>query len=119
MKITGAAVVMPVRDVEAALAFYTGVLGFLKEFQFGRYAGVERDGALIHLSAHGNPNTGTPGSGCVYLFCDEVDDYFREITAKGARVDGEPKDYPYGMRDFVAQDVDGNRVSFGKPCGPD
>ena len=117
MKITGAATVMPVSDIDASLRFFTQVLGFTQEFRFKEYAGVERDNCLIHLSRIGNPNTSSPGSGAVYIFCDHVDDIYHEIVKRDATVDGEPKDYPYGMRDFVAFDPDGNKLSFGSRTG--
>jgi uncharacterized glyoxalase superfamily protein PhnB len=61
----------------------------------------------------GQPDTGQPGSGAIYIFCDEVDAYFADITACGAATDSPPKNYPYGMRDFIARDPDGNQLSFG------
>ncbi|MFW6060970.1 MAG: bleomycin resistance protein [Phycisphaeraceae bacterium] len=115
MKITAAATVLPVRDIDQSLRYFTEVLGFTQEFRFDNYASIERDRALIHLSQQGNPNTAAPGSGGIYIFCDEVDDFYSEITARGATVGGEPQDYPYGMRDFVVHDPDGNKVSFGCP----
>lgn len=44
-----------------------------------------------------------------------------EMKARGARTLGEPKDYPYGMRDFNVLDLDGNELCFGmesKAPGP-
>jgi hypothetical protein len=32
---------------------------------------------------------------------------------RGARVLGEPNDYPCGMRDFAIRDLDGNQLVFG------
>ncbi len=46
-------------------------------------------------------------------FCDEIDAYFAELKRKGARLKTEPKNYPYGMRDFVVLDLDGNHLGFG------
>ncbi len=115
MHINSFAAVVTVSNLEAALRYYVDVLGFREDFRFGNYAGIERDVCRIHLSQQGNPNAGTPGSGAVYIFCDEVDAYFAEITSRGARVDAEPKDYPYGLRDFVVRDPDGNMVTFGAP----
>ena len=116
MQINSFAAVFPVSNLDAALQFYVDVLGFREEFRFGQYAGIQRDACRIHLSQHGNPNAGPPGSGAAYIFCDEVDSYFAEITSRGATVDAEPKDYPYGLRDFIARDPDGNQVTFGAPC---
>ena len=115
MKINSAATMFPVSDLDAALGYYTVVLGFEQEFRFGQYAGIKRNDCRIHLSEQGNPNTGRPGTGAVYLFCDEVDGYYAEITERGAKTESPPKDYPYGLRDFVAHDPDGNQLSFGAP----
>jgi catechol 2,3-dioxygenase-like lactoylglutathione lyase family enzyme len=104
-----------VNDITISLRFFTEVLGFRQEFRLDNYAGVERDQCLIHLSLASNPNTGQPGAGSVYIFCDEVDAFYREIVSRGALPNSEPKDYSYGMRDFVVQDPDGNKISFGAP----
>lgn len=115
MKINSSASVIPVSDLDAALRHYIEVLGFREEFRFGQYAGIKRDECHIHLSQQGNPNTSEPGTGAVYIFCDEVDSYFAEIVNRGANVAEQPRDYDYGMRDFVVRDRDGNRLSFGAP----
>ena len=38
---------------------------------------------------------------------------YRELKSRGARTLNEPKDYPYGMRDFDIHDLDGNQLCFG------
>lgn len=116
MKINGAAAVFPVSDLDASLRYFIDVLGFSQDFRFGPYAGIKRDDCCLHLSAPGNPNAGVPGTGAVYVFCDEVDGFFSQITERGAATDGAPKDYDYGMRDFIARDPDGNQLSFGAPA---
>ena len=115
MKITGAATMFPVSNLEVSLRFFKDVLGFSEDFRFGQYAGIKRDDCCIHLSAHGNPNTGTPGSACIYIFCDEVDDFYASLKRLDCRTDSPPKDYAYGMRDFIARDPDGNQITFGAP----
>jgi catechol 2,3-dioxygenase-like lactoylglutathione lyase family enzyme len=115
MNINSFAAVLTVSNLDASLQYYVDVLGFREEFRFGNYAGLIRDECRIHLSQQGNPNSGTPGTGAVYIFCDEVDAYFALISSRGARVDGEPKDYPYGLRDFIARDPDGNMLTFSVP----
>ncbi|MEX0655070.1 MAG: VOC family protein [Phycisphaeraceae bacterium] len=115
MKINGAAAVFPVSDLDASLRYFIDVLGFSEDFRFGQYAGIKRDDCCLHLSAHSNPNIGEPGTGAVYIFCDEVDRYFADISERGAATDGEPKNYDYGMRDFIVRDPDGNQLTFGAP----
>jgi len=115
MKINSAATVFTVSNLDASLRYYVDMLGFREDFRFGQYAGIAREECRIHLSQQGNPNASQPGSGAVYIFCDEVDGYFAEITARGAQAVEAPKDYEYGMRDFFMRDPDGNQVSFGSP----
>jgi len=103
--------VIPVRDLDAAIAFYVDVLGFTENFRYGTYGGLLLGEVKIHLWSEGARKS--PGSGEVYFLCDEVDEYYRQIVANGARPLSEPKSYPYGMRDFDLEDPDGNHLSFG------
>jgi catechol 2,3-dioxygenase-like lactoylglutathione lyase family enzyme len=114
MKTKGSATTFQVSDTAVSLAFYTDVLGFSERFRFGDYAGVEHGEVQIHLSGPGASNKREVGQGSVYIFCDDVDGYHAEITAKGAIAQAPPKDYDYGMRDFVITDPDGNLLGFGK-----
>ncbi len=109
-----ASVVFHVSDQDEALAYYTDVLGFSLDFRYGPLVGVQHGAVSIHLSGH-DPlvNKQPAGSGHIYIFCDEVDQYFSDITAKGALVLTPPDDRPYGMRDFAVKDPDGNILAFG------
>ena len=64
---------------------------------------------LTGSTLHGQPL----GGGAVYGFCDEVDSYYADLQRKGANVKAPPQDQPYGLRDFIVTDADGNRLSFG------
>jgi uncharacterized glyoxalase superfamily protein PhnB len=107
-----AASVFQVASVDTALRYYKEVLGFTEDFRFGDYAGVKLGDACIHLCSH-SVHQRPIGGGTIYVFCDEVDSYFAEIVAKGAVVKSEPRDYDYGMRDFMTVDPDGNHLAFG------
>ena len=94
---------------------YRDVLGFHTEFTYGQptfYAGVERDGVIIHLQAASETKR-QPGHGAVNVFVTDVDALYQELKSRGARTLNEPKDYPYGMRDFDIHDLDGNQLCFG------
>ena len=111
----GAATVFVVRDVIRSVEHYREVLGFDIEFTYGQptfYAGVERDGVVIHLQAASETKR-QPGQGAVNVFVTDVDALYRELRSRGAETLNEPKDYPYGMRDFDVNDVDGNQLCFG------
>ena len=109
MQINRSATVMPVSDVDVAIRYYVDVLGFTQQFKYGKYAGVRLGNVEIHLNANGPK---TPGNGDIYIFCDEIDEYYTGIVARGAKVQGQPSAAEHGMRDFVSFDPDGNRVSF-------
>ena len=116
MKLTAAAAVFPVADLRASLRFFIDKLGFHEEFSYEDvYAGIERDHCLVHLSRQGNLNTSEPGTATLYVFCDDARAIYDDIVARGAKPDGPPTDYPYGMCDFVVRDIDGNRITFGSP----
>jgi catechol 2,3-dioxygenase-like lactoylglutathione lyase family enzyme len=112
MKILGAATVFQVKNLEASLKFYRDILGFTEDFQFGEYAGVHLGELHLHLCAHtvwSRPS----GGGSVSVFSDEVDTYCANLRSRGAKIEREPADEPYGMRDFVVSDPDGNLLTFG------
>ena len=67
---------------------------------------------LIHLQAACETKR-QPGHGALNVFVTDVDALYREFQSKGARTVKEPKDYPYGMRDFDIHDLDGNQLCFG------
>ena len=110
-----AATVFVVQDVLRSVEHYRDVLGFHTEFLYGQptfYAGVERDGVVIHLQAASETKR-QPGQGAVNVFVTDVDVLDQELKSRGARTLNEPKDYPHGMRDFDINDLDGNQLCFG------
>lgn len=115
VSLIAAATVFAVRDVARSVEHYRDVLGFRVEFTYGEptfYAGVERGGVLIHLQAAGETKR-QPGQGSAYVFVDNVDALYEELSTRGARILKSPQNYDYGMRDFDLQDLDGNQLSFG------
>ena len=91
------------------------MLGFRTEFTYGEptfYADVERDSVVIHLQAASDTKR-QAGHGTVNVFVTDVDALYQELKSRGARTLNEPKDYPYGMRDFDVHDLDGNQLCFG------
>jgi uncharacterized glyoxalase superfamily protein PhnB len=115
VSLRGAAAVFVVQDVPRSVDHYRDVLGFRTEFTYGEptfYAGVERDNVLIHLQAASETKR-QPGHGAINVFVTDVDALYKELKSRGARTLNEPKDYPYGMRDFDVLDLDGNQLSFG------
>jgi uncharacterized glyoxalase superfamily protein PhnB len=112
MKTQGIGPVFQVGSLTYALKYYKDVLGFKEDFQFGAYAGVSHGDACVHLCAH-QIHQRPIGGGTAFVLCDAVDNYFQEIKKNGAVIKVEPADQPYGIRDFIVLDPDGNHLNFG------
>ena len=111
----GAATVFVVQDVLRSVEHFRDVLGFRTVFTYGNptcYAGVERDNVVIHLQA-ASESKRKPGQGAVNVFVTDVDALYQDLKSRDAITLNEPKDYPYGMRDFDVHDLDGNALCFG------
>lgn len=108
-----AATILHVDNVDTSLKYYTEVLGFTLDFQYNNMAGVEYGPVLIYLSGPRQDLKKKIGEGTMYIFCNEVDDYYQQVLTKGAIVLIELEDRQYGMRDFALADPDGNALTFG------
>lgn len=113
--LAGAATVFTVRDIAASIAHYRDILGFDVTFEYGKptfYACLCRDAVALHLVA-ANRTERLPGNGAICIFVSDVDQIYKELLDRKARVVKEPQTYPYGMRDFDVLDPDGNQLVFG------
>ena len=48
-----------------------------------------------------------------YLRMDEIDEYYAQVAANGARILKKPRSEPWGMREFALQTIDGHRITVG------
>jgi uncharacterized glyoxalase superfamily protein PhnB len=110
-------------DVDAAVAYWTDVLGFAVDFTWGTpttYAGLERDEAEIHLRLDDGDDDGEDGggggasAGRVTIELDGVDAYYEGLVARGADITVPLADRAYGMRDFAVRTPQGHRLTFGE-----
>ncbi len=107
-----------VRDFEAALAYYTGQLGFHALFVYGEvpfYAQVARDEAILAIRHVTKPVIDhTAGEDLLSAFIEvsDVDALHDQLQAAGARVWQAPRDEPWAMRSLIVSDPDGNLICF-------
>lgn len=119
-RIKGIAPQFLVDDLEKAIAYYRGELGFAVDFVYQSvYAGVSRDGASIHLKcapktiadrAHRKSNDHLDA----YVDVSNVDALFAELTARNANVTKQLEDQPWQCRDFWVEDIDGYILCFSE-----
>jgi catechol 2,3-dioxygenase-like lactoylglutathione lyase family enzyme len=110
------AAMLPVRDMDRAHAFYTTVMGFRKTFQNGDPVGfmiLKRDGAELHLTLQ--PAHKAAPFNVAHLMVGDVDALHRICRDHGLRIIKGLQDKEYGLRAFVFEDLDGNRIDVGQP----
>lgn len=116
MRFGRVAAMLPVRDMARATAFYIDVLGFQAVFQNGDPVGfmiLEREGAEIHLTLQ--PGHKAADFNVAHMMVENVDALHDLIQKQGRRVIKRLQDKDYGLRAFVFEDPDGNRIDVGEP----
>ena len=86
-----------VKDFPAALAYYTGPLGFQALFVYGEipfYAHVARDEAIAFIEV------------------SDVNALHDTLRAAGAHIRQPPRDEPWAMRSLIVSDLEGNLICF-------
>ena len=110
------AAMLPVRDMTRAHDFYTRVLGFRQVFQNGDPVGfmiLERDAAELHLTL--DRTYKAPPYNVIHLMVEDVDALHAICQREGLRIIKALQNKDYGLRAFVFQDLDGNRIDVGQP----
>ena len=106
-----------VRDASAACRYFCDKLGFAKDWEhrfepgLPLFVSVSRDGVSLHLSEHTGDG---PLEVRVYVYVQDPEALFEELKSRGARIVAEPELQSYGTVEFIVEDLDGNRIRFGK-----
>ena len=50
-----------------------------------------------------------------YVEVENVDEYFTSLKNSGVRTSSEPRNWPWGKREFVVKDPDGYKIVFYSP----
>jgi uncharacterized glyoxalase superfamily protein PhnB len=109
-----------VLDLQIACAFYVEKLGFRVAFTYDDfYAGVERDGIMIHLKLSDTPDPSRQAKQRddhldVYITVDDVAALYAEYQSRGVVFAQPLEAKPWGMREFVVWDNSGFILHFGQ-----
>ena len=114
---------MLVPDLDVALDFMIGVLGFTLGLKMRDYAYVSREGAGLRILEAGPGNPFQPGTRrfAYYFDCRDVDALYAELKPRldslpAGDVHG-PADKPYMQRELLVLAPDGNLIAFGQAIG--
>jgi catechol 2,3-dioxygenase-like lactoylglutathione lyase family enzyme len=125
--ITGAQPQLLVADIAASRDFFTSKLGFTVAFGYGEppfYAQVKRDGARINLRCVEQPPIDPVlrdreellSASLTVAHPEDVKALFLEFQAAGVEFFQSLKREPWGARDFIIRDPDGNLLLFAGPA---
>jgi uncharacterized glyoxalase superfamily protein PhnB len=125
--ITGAEPQLLVVDVSRSSEFFCEKLGFSLVFSYGKppyYAQVSRDAARINLryvdksviEATVRDQEGLLAASLTVATADEIKLLFLEFQSAGVTFHQKLKKQPWGAKNFIVQDPDGNLLLFAGPA---
>jgi len=100
-------------NVVNSLAYYTEVLGFEHKWEWGfppSFGGVSKDSVQIFFCENGQGNPGT----WLSVFVDNVDEFYEQVKAKGAKIILAPETKEWNVREMLIEDPDGHKIRFGQ-----
>src|SRR5580704_12700809 len=110
---------MHVDDMDRALAFFTGILGFETFLREANYAYLQRDTVGFRILEQRGKDGAPPGNRRFAYYIDvcDVDQLYAELKPKldtlpSGDVYG-PVDQSYGQRELLVLAPDGNLIAFG------
>lgn len=104
---------IPVTDIDHALRFYRDVLGFVVAFTNGdpvSFAIIKQGDAELHLGVQ----PGKAGSMHAHLMIDDLDGVHGALRQAGILIRQSPTVQPWGLRDLVVADPDGNSFEIAE-----
>jgi uncharacterized glyoxalase superfamily protein PhnB len=125
--IAGAEPQLFVADIKSSCEFFSDKLGFAIAFTYGEppfYAQVKRDAALVNLRCVEQPVIDAElrdrdqllSASLTVATAEEIKALFLEFQAAGATFFQTLKREPWGARDFIVKDPDGNLLLFAGPA---
>ena len=121
LRLRSAMPALTVNDLEASVAFYRDILGFVVQEEIrheGRFVGASmRAGNVDFLLgqddfAQGKDRVKGVGFRTYCTTSQDIDELAADIKARGGTLLAEPTDQPWGARDFSVEDPDGYKISI-------
>ncbi|MCR9156344.1 MAG: VOC family protein [Rhodobacteraceae bacterium] len=107
---------LAVRSVADACNWYVEKLGFTVRFLWGE---PPTHGALLLGEACVHFWQGIPqlGENWMYFDINNLDGMYERAKGNGVTISKAPENYPWGMREFNAVDLNGYNIRFGQHLG--
>lgn len=121
--LTGQASILITTDFARALAYWNDKLGFETSGVWDEppsFAILRRDACRVMIGGTKVPHEITPywklrpGLWNAYFWVSDAASLFAETKQRGAIIDYELEDKPYGVREFGVRDPDSHDIGFGQ-----
>ena len=113
----GVGPVIPVPDVEAAVAYYCEQLGFDRDFVMGDppdHGSVTRGRVGVQFTLPGASFRSSDYPGWFYFFVESIDSLAAGYEQRGIEFTQPLGTRDHGMREFEIRDLNGYRLRFGQ-----
>lgn len=112
-----ASVITPVlhyEDVGDAVAFLSAAFGFRVRLAIGSHrAQLDYDGASL-VVVRQEPSAAQRFGGEIMVRVPDADRHYKVALDNRARIVAPPSDFPYGERQYIAEDIGGHRWVFSQ-----
>src|SRR5579859_257156 len=101
-------------DVPAAIDWLCETFGFTERWRAGDHRAQLAFGNGTVVVTEPRTSKVLPGRQSVLVRVEDVDAHFARARDRGARIIEEPRDFPYGERQYVAEDLGGHHWGFSQ-----
>jgi catechol 2,3-dioxygenase-like lactoylglutathione lyase family enzyme len=106
--------ILPSTDLDRTAEFYR-TLGMVDVERHEGYLLMQAGPVEVHFSS----TDGTPTPGEAFIHVRDAGILWKQLKSQGAPGLGPVEDQPYGLREFVVVDPDGNKIRVGSPIPGD
>lgn len=101
---------LPYEDVNEAATWLCQTFGFKKRLRIGshRYQLTFGEASVVAIERK------DPGRSSILVHVANVDGHYERARQAGAQILNPPTDYPYGERQYTAEDIGGHRWTFSQ-----
>jgi uncharacterized glyoxalase superfamily protein PhnB len=103
---------LPYPEVREAVDWLCSAFGFRERLRIGNHRAQLSFGEGAVVITQGNSGSNTAFS--VMVRVDDVSSHYKRAQKSGARIISPPTDYPYGERQYTAEDLGGHRWTFSQ-----
>ena len=102
---------LPYPDVRQAVDWLCRSFGFVERLRIGNHRAQLSfgQGSVIVTGQGGNPS-----ASALLVRMNDIDNHYEHAKQAGARIISPPADYPYGERQYTAEDPGGHRWTFSQ-----